>query len=319
VTALRIGVVGVGHMGQRHAEKTLALRESGADVTLAGVADADLERARGVASALGVRAARDAAALFREADAVVVAVPTVHHYEVVRGALEAGLDVLVEKPLAATLEQGQALLELAEQDGRVLQVGHLEWFNAATRMIHSWIRSPRFIEVHRMGPFPARGTDVDVVRDLMIHDIDILQQILGEEPESIEAIGTPVITDKIDIANARVRFPSGCIADLTASRVSKTPRRKMRFFQRDGYFSIDFLAQSASIHQRRVDGCDHLQRIEVEKLRFDPEDALLAQLRAFVDAARKRDAPTNSATSALGALRTALRVIDAMQSVDEAK
>jgi predicted dehydrogenase len=251
VTALRIGVVGVGHMGQRHAEKTLALRESGADVTLAGVADADLERARGVASALGVRAARDAAALFREADAVVVAVPTVHHYEVVRAALEAGLDVLVEKPLAATLEQGQALLELAEQDGRVLQVGHLEWFNAATRMIHSWIRSPRFIEVHRMGPFPARGTDVDVVRDLMIHDIDILQQILGEEPESIEAIGTPVITDKIDIANARVRFPSGCIADLTASRVSKTPRRKMRFFQRDGYFSIDFLAQSASIHQHR--------------------------------------------------------------------
>jgi predicted dehydrogenase len=304
-------------MGQRHAEKTLALHESGDDVELAGVADADRERARGVASALGVRAACDAAALFREADAVVVAVPALHHYAVVRDALEAGLDVLVEKPLAATLEQGQLLLDLAEQDGRVLQVGHLEWFNAATRVIHSRIRSPRFVEVHRMGPFPARGTDIDVVRDLMIHDIDILQQILGEEPERIEAIGIPVITDEVDIANARVRFPSGCIADLTASRVSRTPRRKMRFFQRDEYFSIDFLAQSASIRRRLEDGCDDRPRIEVEKLKFDLEDALLAQLRAFVDAARKRDAPTDSATSALGALRTALRVIDAMASFDE--
>jgi predicted dehydrogenase len=317
VTTLRIGVVGVGHMGQRHAEKTLALCESGVDVTLAGVADADAERAQSVASALGVPAARDTAALLRQVDAVVVAVPTVHHYEVVRDAFEAGLDVLVEKPLAATLEQGQMLLELAEQDGRVLQVGHLEWFNAATRVIHSRIRAPRFVEVHRMGPFPARGTDVDVVRDLMIHDIDILQQILGEEPERIEAIGTPVITDKIDIANARIRFPSGCIADLTASRVSRTPRRKMRFFQRDGYFSIDFLAQSASIRQRREGDGDGRPRIEVEKLTFSPEDALLAQLRAFVDAAKKRDAPTDSAMNALGALRTALRVIDAMPSFDE--
>lgn len=317
MTTLRIGVVGVGHMGQKHAEKTLALRESGADVELVGVADTDVERARAVASALGVPAAGDAAALFREADAVVVAVPTLHHYAVVRDALEAGLDVLVEKPLAATLEQGQVLLELAEQDGRVLQVGHLEWFNAATRAIHSRIRSPRFVEVQRMGPFPARGTDIDVVRDLMIHDIDILQQILGEEPERIEAIGTPVITDEVDIANARLRFPSGCIADLTASRVSRTPRRKMRFFQRDGYFSIDFLTQSASIHRRLEGACDDRPRIEVEKLKFDPEDALLAQLRVFVDAVSKRHAPTDSATNALGALRTALRVIDAMPSFDE--
>jgi predicted dehydrogenase len=317
VNTLRIGVVGVGHMGQRHAEKTLALRESGADVTLSGVFDADRERGREVASALGVGAAGDAVALFRESDAVVVAVPTLHHYAVVRDALEAGLDVLVEKPLAATLEQGQGLLELAEQHGRVLQVGHLEWFNAATRVIHGRIRAPRFVEVHRLGPFPGRGTDVDVVRDLMIHDIDILQQILDEEPERIEAIGTPVITDQIDIANARIRFPSGCIADLTASRVSKTPRRKMRFFQRDGYFSIDFLAQSASIRQRLEGEDDGRPRIEIEKLTFDPEDALLSQLRAFVDGVRKRDAPTDSAASALGALRTALRVIDAMPSFDE--
>ncbi len=317
MTPLRIGVVGVGYMGQRHAEKTLALCEAGSDVTLVGVADSHPERARSVASALGVGAACDAAALFREADAVVVAVPALHHYAVVRDALEAGLDVLVEKPLAATLEQGQLLLELAEQAGRVLQVGHLEWFNAATRAIHSRIRSPRFVEVQRLGPFPARGTDIDVVRDLMIHDIDILQQILAEEPERIEAIGSPVITDEVDFANARLRFPSGCVADLTASRVSSTPRRQMRFFQRDGYFCIDFLAQSASIRRRLEDGGDDRPRLAVEELEFDPADALLAQLRAFVDATRKRDAPIASATSALGALRTALRVIDAMSSFDE--
>ena len=168
-----------------------------------------------------------------------------------------------------------------------------------------------------MGPFPTRGTDIDVVRDLMIHHIDILQQILGEEPERIEAIGTQVITDEIDIANARLRFPSGCVADLTASRVSRMPRREMRFFQRDGYFSIDFLAQSASIHRRLDDACEDGPHLDVEKLELNPEDALLAQLRAFVDAARKRDAPIASATSALGALRTALRVIDAMPSFDE--
>jgi len=317
VSTLRIGVVGVGHMGRRHAEKALALRESGADVTLVGVADADAERARGVASALGVDAARDTAALLRRADAVVVAVPALHHFAVVRAALEAGLDVLVEKPLAASLEEGQGLLELAEQEGRVLQVGHLEWFNAATRGIHGRIRSPRFVDVQRLGPFPAQGTDVDVVRDLMIHDIDILQRILGEEPEHVEAIGTPVITDQVDIANARFRFPSGCVANLTASRVARRPRRKMRFLQRDGYFSIDFLAQSASIRRRREDGRDGRPRVEVEKLRPGPEDALLAQLRAFVDAARKRDAPGDSAASALGALRTALRVIAAMQCFDE--
>jgi predicted dehydrogenase len=276
-----------------------------------------------VAAALGVRAARDAAALYREADAAVVAVPTVHHYEVVRGALDAGLDVLVEKPIAETLEQGQALVDLVGRRSRVLHVGHLERFNTALRVVQGRIASPRFVEVQRIGRFPARGTDVDVVRDLMIHDIDLLQDLFGEEPREVEAIGVPVVTDKIDVANARLAFPSGCVANLTASRVASEPRRRMRLFQRDAWFSIDFLASSASIYRREKgagagpgEGA-RVPRLVQEHVECVPEDALLSQLRAFVDGVWKRDAPARSAESALGALRTALRVIDAMPRFEE--
>jgi len=317
VSGLRIGVVGVGHMGRRHAEKIVALRADGLDLTLAGVADTNAERAREVASTLGVHVASDAQELFGKTDAVVVAVPTVHHHELVRGALEAGLDVLVEKPIAATLEEAEELIALALRGGRVLHVGHLEWYNAATRVIRSQIRAPRFVEVRRIGPFPARATDVDVVRDLMIHDIDILQQVLGEEPRRIEALGVPVITDKVDIANARIVFPSGCLADLTASRVSRSPLRKMRFFQRDSAISVDFLGQKASIYRRIEDAASPWRRVHWEPIRFEPEDALLSQLRAFVDSVAKRDDPTASARSALGALRTAFRVIEAMPALGE--
>jgi predicted dehydrogenase len=311
----RIAVIGVGHMGRRHAEKVRALAEAGADVSLAGVFDLDPERAKQVAEAVDTWAAPDAQALFAEADAAVVAVPTVRHHEVAGAALAAGLDVLVEKPIAATLPEAEALLSAARSAGRVLQVGHLEWWNAATRVIRGRIHKPRFVEVRRLGPFPARATDVDVVRDLMIHDIDILQQVLGEDPHRIEALGVPVLTDQIDIANARLVFPSGCIADLIASRVSRVPVRKMRFFQRDGFFSIDFLAQAASIY-RRVDEGGAWPRVDREQVQFEPEDALLHQMRAFVDAIDKRDAPTASAERAILALRTALRVIEAMPSVE---
>jgi predicted dehydrogenase len=195
-------------------------------------------------------------------------------------------------------------------------VGHLEWYNAAARVVRSQVRAPRFVEVRRLGPFPARATDVDVVRDLMIHDIDILQQVLGDEPSRIEALGVPVITDQIDIANARIVFPSGCIADLTASRVSNSPVRKMRFFQRDGFFSVDFLAQSANVYRRVTDG-GAWPRVAKQRVHFEPEDSLLTQLRAFLDAVEKREVPAASACSALGALRTALRVIEVMPSLQD--
>jgi predicted dehydrogenase len=316
VTLLRIGVIGAGHMGRLHAAKIAALRDGEGGVALAGVVDTHLDRAERLGSSWGAPAWTEAAKLFAHADAVVVAVPTVAHFRVVREALAAGLDVLVEKPIAAALEEAEGLIEQAKAAGRVLQVGHLEWFNPALQVLAPRVRRPRFVEVHRMGPFPHRATDVDVVRDLMIHDIDIVQRLVGEEPASLEAVGVPVLSRTADIANARLRFPGGCIANLTASRVSPTPMRKLRLFQADGYLSIDFLEQSAAVLRRSL-GDDGKPRIEIEPLRFDPADALDAQLRDFLAAVRERRVGGEGTEAALRALRTALRVVAAMPPLDE--
>ncbi len=314
---LEIGVVGAGHMGNLHAQKVDILDRMGEDVRLCGVMDIRPQRSRLLAERLGVTAFREARELFARADAVIVAVPTLSHFEVVADALERGCDVLVEKPIAATMEEGERLLELALARDRVLQVGHLEWFNNAMQVIRDRIQRPGFIEAHRMGPFTERAADIDVVRDLMIHDLDILQQILGEEPSHIEAVGVRVLSRNVDIANARISYPGGCVANLTASRVSPSPMRKLRFFQRDGYFSIDFLAQSAMVIRRELSREGRIPDIRVEKLDVDRGDALLAQLREFTGAIRTRCKPTVDGEGGLGALRTALRVIDAMPPIDE--
>lgn len=316
MTAPRILVVGAGHMGRLHAGKIAALRDAEGSVTLAGVVDHHADRAEALGAAFGAPASTDLSALLGRADAAVVAVPTVAHSEVVTAALGAGLDVLVEKPIAATLEEARALVARAKSGARVLQVGHLEWFNAALAALRDSIRRPRFVEVHRMGPFPGRATDVDIVRDLMIHDIDIVQRLVGEEPESVEGVGVPVLSKQVDIANARLRFPGGCVANFTASRVSPTPMRKIRFFQAEGYFSIDFLAQSAVIMRRQVEP-DGSPRIEVEPIRFDPADALDAQLRDFLAAVRARRIEDAGAEAALRALATALRVVESMPPLEE--
>jgi predicted dehydrogenase len=231
---------------------------------------------------------------------------------VVDALLEGGCDVLVEKPIAATLSEAEKLLARARELGRVFQVGHLEWFNPAMRRVLERIRRPRFVEAHRLGPFPGRATDVDVVRDLMIHDIDIVQRLVGEEPARVESIGVPVVSDRVDIANARLAFPGGCVANLTASRVSPSPMRKIRFFQPDGYFSIDFLEHAVVIARRGEAGADGERRVEIERLAIDPEDALVAQLRSFLEAVATRRVEAGDAATGLAALRTALRVIEAM-------
>jgi predicted dehydrogenase len=320
MTALRILVIGAGHMGRAHARKVAELARADGSVRLAGVADLDRERAAALAAELGVPATADARDLLAQADAAIVAVPTVAHFEAAAAVLEAGLHLLLEKPIAATLDQAESLVALAGRRGRVLQVGHQEWFNAAMRVVRQRIDRPRFAEIHRLGPFPERGTDVDVVRDLMIHDIEILQQLLGAEPVRVDAVGVPVLTDHVDIANVRLGFAGPCVANLTASRVSATPLRKFRLFQRDAYFSIDFLERRASLY-RRLPSQGAMPRIEVEELKTDPEDALLAQLEVFALAARggtpAADAPLGvSGEAAVAALRTALRVIDAMPAVD---
>ena len=243
---------------------------------------------------------------------MIAAVPTVAHAEVVEASLLADRDVLVEKPIAATLSEAEKLLGLARERGRILQVGHLEWFNAAMRRVASEIRRPRFVEAHRLGPFPARSTDVDVVRDLMIHDLDIIQRLVGEEPSTIDAIGVPILTDRVDIANARLHFPSGAVANLTASRVSPTPMRKIRFFQSNAYFSIDLLDQSVTLAQRDAEG-----KVELERLEIDREDALESQLLAFREAIQSRKVEAGDAGEGLSALRTALRVVEAMPPPDD--
>ena len=316
MSRVRMGAVGVGYMGGLHAGKLARLAEEDDDFEFVGVADVRAERAKGIASRLETSAWVDHRPLIERCDAVVVAVPTVSHFDIVRDALVAGLDVLVEKPIAATLDEAEALIGLAKASGRILQVGHLEWFNGAMGAIRDHIRAPRFVEVHRLGPFPDRATDIDVVRDVMIHDLDILQQTIGEAPSQIDAVGVSILSDEIDIANARLRFPGGCVANLTASRVSSTPTRKIRFFQPDGYFSVDFLEQSAVAIRRDAPGGGEPAALELEKLDVDRGDALSAQLRDFVAAVRTRGRPQVDGRDALDALRTAVRVNDAMAAVD---
>jgi predicted dehydrogenase len=317
VSPLRIAVIGAGYMGRRHAQKVAELAREDGGVALAGVADVDFERAGRLALELGTRGASEPRDLFADAEAAIVAVPTVSHFEVVRAALEAGLDVLVEKPLAATLREGEELLEIARQGSRMLQVGHVEWFNAAIPALLEHLRAPRFAEAQRFGRFSERVSDVDVVRDLMIHDLDILQRLLGEEPAHIEAIGVAVLSRSIDVASARIEFPGGCVANLTASRVAEEPVRRLRLFQSEGFFTIDFLAQSASISRQVEPTGGGPAQIETEELKVDPEDALLAQLRNFAEAVRTRKPGAGSGAEALGALRTALRVIEAMLPSNE--
>lgn len=313
---VRLLVVGAGHMGRLHAAK--AARALPGAATLVGVADRHLDRAEALARQLGagVRAAADPLALAGEADAAIVAVPTVAHAEVAQALLDAGLDVLVEKPIAATLAEAEALVARARAAGRVLQVGHLEWHNPALVAVRPHLRRPRFVEAHRLGPFPARATDVDVVRDLMIHDLDVLQRLLGEEPASLEAVGAPVLSEQADLANARLRFASGCVANLTASRVTPSAQRKLRIFQADGYLSIDFLARTAIAGRR--DGPPDAPRIAIEPIPVPAGDPLEAQLAAFVAAVRERSDASGSADAAVAALRTALRVIEAMPPLEEA-
>lgn len=306
--SVRLGVVGVGHMGRFHAQKASSL----AGAELIGVVDLDAGRREAVAKEHGVASAASLAELADRLDAVVVAVPTVEHARVVAEALSLGLDVLVEKPIAATLEEAEKLLNGAREAGRIVQVGHLEWFNAAMQKAAERIDRPVFVESHRLGPFPNRATDVDVVRDLMIHDLDLIQRVVGAEPERIEAIGVPVITERVDIANARLTFPSGCVANVTASRVSPQPMRKLRFFQSDGYLSVDLLQRTLTVATRGPAGPDGQRPIELDRLSIDQGDALETQLQSFCEAVRTRRVAAGAGDQGLAALRTALRVIAAM-------
>jgi predicted dehydrogenase len=305
VSALRAAVVGCGHFGRYHAQKYAEIP----GVDLVAVVDRDPEAAERLAAEVGGEALTDPAALAGRVDVASVVVPTQHHFEIARALLEAGIHVLVEKPIAATVEEARRLIEVAAAAGRILQVGHLERFNAAILALGDVIGQPVFIESHRLAPFKPRGTDVDVILDLMIHDIDLIQLLVGAPLTSVDAVGVPVLSSRDDIANARLHFATGCVVNVTASRVSLKSERKMRLFQRDAYISIDFQGGEATIARRGAgEMFPGIPDITLERRRFEASDALRLEIEAFLAAVRGERAVAVSGADGLLALETALRI-----------
>jgi predicted dehydrogenase len=300
---LRVGVVGAGHIGKFHAEKYAASNKA----TLVGIVDLDAARARELAGKFGTEALSDYRLLWNRAECVSVAVPTRDHFSVARDCMEAGLDVLVEKPLTAELAQAEALVKIAEANKRILQVGHLERFNPAIRRLEGVIKEPKFVECHRLAPFVERSTDVDVVLDLMIHDIDVIASLVRAPVEKAEAVGVPVLTDKPDIANARITFANGCIANVTASRVSLKRERKVRFFQSNAYISIDYDQRRAQIFYKPAEGSGW-RDIHSETIDIREGDALADEIDSFLDCVRTRALPLVGGAEGLRALQIAAMI-----------
>jgi predicted dehydrogenase len=295
----RIAVLGVGYMGKFHAEKFAALKD---DAELVAVADASAARAAEIAGALGCAHATDYRELLGKVDAACVAVPTEKHHEVVGACLQAGLHVLVEKPLARDLKEADDLLALAKKQDRVLQVGHLQRFNPAFRALSSAAEAPLFIDIERLAPFKARGTDVDVILDLMIHDLDLVLALARAPVEQVSASGFRVLTDAVDIANARIEFTDGSVASVSASRVSQAPVRKLRVFRHDGYLSADLQGQKLRHVSRAAEG------VADKEQAFERGDELLAQARDFLGAVQGRNAPLVSGEQGRQVLALALQV-----------
>lgn len=305
---LRVAVIGVGHLGRHHARILGGLD----GVRLVAAVDLIRDRAEQAALATGARALTDFRDVLDEVDAVTVAVPTVSHCEIARPFLERGVGVLVEKPMAASVADADQLLEVAARSGAVLGVGHTERYNPAIRAIAPHVTRPRFVEVHRLSAFPERSLDVDVVFDVMIHDLDVILSLVRSEIEAVEAVGVPVLTDRFDIANARLRFASGCIANVTASRISRDTMRKIRFFQPDTYISVDYAEQEVEAW-RLVRGDGPRPRIEGGKLPVAREEPLKLELQDFAGAVRDRRQPIVTGLDGRRALALAQRIADAMK------
>jgi len=284
--SMRVAVVGVGHLGKHHARIFRALP----GVELTAVVDTNQARAEEIAAANQTRALMRSTSLLDKVDAVSVAVPTEQHLAVALPFLEAGVPVLVEKPMARSLEEADQMIAAAAKSGAVLAVGQTERFNPAVEAARPMLTDPRFIEVHRLGTFPERSLDIDVVFDLMIHDLDVVLSLVRSEVESIEAVGVPVLTGRVDIANARIRFANGCIANLTASRISRDRVRKIRFFQPATYLSIDYAAQKVEMY-RLVKGEGPKPSIEGGDVPVVNEEPLKRELADFLDAVTSKRAP----------------------------
>jgi predicted dehydrogenase len=309
VTPLRAGVIGVGHLGQHHARLYASLPGS----RLIGVMDQSAERAQLIADRHDTRVFPSIDELLSHVDVVSIAVPTSAHHSVAKACLLAGKHVLVEKPLAVTPAEAHELVRLADQNQCRLQVGHSERFNPVMQVMRSHIGRPVFIECHRLSSFSERGTDVDVVLDLMIHDLDMVLSFNPGPVEDVQAAGVPVLSSTIDIANARLQFKSGCVANLTASRVSTNKMRRLRLFQRDNYISIDFQTRQGMIC-RRESGAGAKPSIVVDQVQGDEEEPLKLQLESFLTVAATGGRPVVSGEDGAAALDLAYQVLKAIES-----
>ncbi|HXN80529.1 MAG TPA: Gfo/Idh/MocA family oxidoreductase [Steroidobacteraceae bacterium] len=307
---IRAAVIGVGYLGRFHAQKYA----QAAGCELLAVVDSRAEAREQVAAELRTRPLEDYHGLLGAVDAVSVVTPTPAHFAIARDFLDSGAHVLVEKPITETPEEARELIARAARAKRLLQVGHLERFNAAILAAEPHLNSPRFIECHRLAPYRERGTDVNVVLDLMIHDIDIVQTIVGVPIAAIDAIGTPVFSEEIDIANARIRFTNGCIANATASRVSLKTERKMRIFEDDAYLSLDLQQKILTLIRKRAPGdAAGPLPVTIEEQSLEPGDALKAEIDSFLECIRAGRAPVVPGEAGLMALETAMRITEQVQ------
>lgn len=298
ITKVRVGVVGVGHIGSNHAR--LYAEVPSANFT--GVYDVDVARGNAVGKKFGATSARSLDEFIGMVDAASVATPTNTHYEIARSLLAHGKHALVEKPITDNTTHAAELTELAARKSLILQVGHVERFNPVLSALERHLTHPRFIEAHRLAPYPGRSTDIGVVLDLMIHDLEVILHFVGSPVQGIDAVGVPVLSHGEDIANARLRFENGCVANVTSSRISPERMRKIRVFQEDAYLSLDYQNQSGEIY-RRVGGRITRDRVEIER-----EEPLKRQLTSFIECASTGRQPRVSGFQATAALELAVEI-----------
>ena len=304
-------MVGVGYLGQFHAEKYANMEE----VELVGVADIDASRAKEIAKRCWTQPFFHHSHLFDKVQAVSIAVPTLMHHPIAKDFFIHGVDVLLEKPISHTLEEADELIDLAESKNLILQIGHLERFNGAFTAFEGMVQNPLLLEAQRLSPFPGRGTDVNVVLDVMIHDIDILLSLVDSRVKEIDAMGIPILTPHSDIANARIQFENGCRANVTASRVSKEKIRRTQIFLPNGTLSVDYLIQRVSFTKRVDDPSrDKIPEIITEEIPVTKVDSLEAEIRSFLQSVRDRSRARVSGRDGKQALEVALRII---QKIDE--
>ena len=298
---IKVGVVGVGYLGKIHAEKYAHIPEA----ELIGVVDIDRKRSEEVAAHTNCRPFYHHRDLLGRVEAVSIAVPTLSHYHIAKDFFLAGIDVLLEKPITATVQEAQELNVLAQEKGIIFQVGHLERFNGALAAMNGMLDNPLFIESYRLSPFSGRGTDVNVVLDLMIHDIDIILSIIRAEIEEVEAVGIPLYSSYTDVAHARLRFKDGCVAYISASRIAHERVRKMSILQHDSHLSIDYLKQSLTVTRKDKKGSEGIRAEEV----VSENEPLERQLQAFLKSVRERTPPVVSGEDGQRALEVALQIV----------